>query len=81
MGLSSRMKGKDIKEWFIKDFDETEYNLIEIESFIKSGKITEETLVYKKLLPISSLVKQEKEWKKASEFHELKPIFNDLPPP
>jgi hypothetical protein len=77
--LTDRMNGYDIKEWFIKDNGSVPYDFREIEAKIQNGEITSETLLCKPPDP-SSYGNPKKEFKEAGKYHELKSVFNRLPP-
>jgi len=79
MGLNDRIHGRDKKTWWIKD-EENPFSLKEMEVLIKSKKISENTLVWKKE-DTSFNSSSEKKWKEAVKYRELKKIFDDLPPP
>ncbi|GHT84265.1 hypothetical protein FACS1894137_07080 [Spirochaetia bacterium] len=81
-GLKDRARGHDKKEWCIKDNESILYDFHEIEAKIINGEITKETLLFKppESPSTSSYDSPKKEYKEASKYHELRSVFNRLPP-
>jgi len=76
MSITAKMRGHDIKEWFIKD-NNNPLNFLELKALINNGIVTEDTLIFK---PSKLPLFPNKKFKKAIEHSELKNIFIKLPP-
>jgi len=71
MSITAKMRGHDIKEWYIKGNDNP-LNFIELQSLIINRSVTEETMIFR---PSKTPLFSNKKCKKAIEHSELQNVL------
>ena len=79
MGLKQRIQGTDIKKYYIRGNEDTQFNFAEIENMILKREVIQDTEIYCTEKE-SGLWLGKNEWKKASSYYEFRKVFESLPP-